>query len=303
MTERPTFNPESRPDPIPDKGFAEQWSNPETLDFDGEKVEVHDVRPEKEKTDVSVVFMPGWGTSPEVFKKDLKVLHENDRRVLAVDAPHGVEHQISTEEAEGLPDAELKKVAALIKTLDAKGVDKVDAVGTSEGGMVVTMAAWLYPERFRNLLLEYPTGMIGKDSLLALAVRFPKDMIKSQIDGMLDPERRAVHDQEMAGLKEATAGRASRKVVPAVKQVQAMATTQIHNMLRDIKKRGHRISIIHGAHDNVFPMDRVQKTTTTDMVDGFYSIKGKHGEWRTTKERHAYGRLAEHALEAMERKK
>jgi len=91
--------------------------------------------------------------------------------------------------------------------------------------------------------------------------------------------------------------------VPAVKQVQAMATTQIHNMLRDIKKRGHRISIIHGAHDNVFPMDRVQKTTTTDMVDGFYSIKGKHGEWRTTKERHAYGRLAEHALEAMERKK
>ena len=143
--------------------FAEQWEHPDRFHFEGTEVFAYDIKPEHEKTDIPVAFAQGFGGTPLMFKRDIDTLVEHERRVVAVDAMHGVPHNIPKEKKRDLPDAELRKVAALLDTLDAKNIDKVDGVGNSEGSMVLVLAAALSPERFRNLVLEQPTGLVGED--------------------------------------------------------------------------------------------------------------------------------------------
>jgi len=61
-----------------------------------------------------------------------------------------------------------------------------------------------------------------------------------------------------------------------------------------------KISIIHGVDDKFFPMERVQKMTTSKIVDGFYSVKGTHNEILLHQETHT--KLIGQVLDALEKK-
>jgi len=86
-------------------------------------------------------------------------------------------------------------------------------------------------------------------------------------------------------------------------EVRAIAKTQLPELLREIKKNGTKISVIHGADDDAFPMERVQKMVNSEIIDGFYSVKGSHAEVRTKEAKKAYTELARYALEKMSEKK
>jgi hypothetical protein len=79
-----------------------------------------------------------------------------------------------------------------------------------------------------------------------------------------------------------------------------MSTLRGQDLLRHIRQTGIRISIIHGVDDGTFPMDRVQGVVKSDMVDGFFSVKGRHGQFQL--EPDGYTRLADFALTAMDSK-
>ncbi len=280
--------------------FFEQWEHPDRFHFEGTEVFAYDIKPEHQKTDTPVAFLPGFGGTPLLFKKDIDMLVENERRVISIDALHGVPHQISKEERRDLPDAELRKVAALLNTLDAKDVKKVDGVGNSEGSMVLVLAAVLYPERFRNLVLEQPAGLMGEDTPLRLGARFETDIIKSEIEAARKKIPRPPHgitppQKEISDLS-------LKNLYLALQEIRAMAKTKLPELLIELKNRGIGISIIHGAHDRAFPMERVQKMVKANMIDGFYSVRGKHAEVRPEEEKQAYTELVEYALAAMERK-
>ena len=283
--------------PSPEQmGIQEAW-RPEKIKLPSGEIDVFDLKPEREKSAVPVIFIPGWGGTAGMFREDIEAFAQGGRRSLSIDAPRGIGHEIQAPE---MPQAQLRKVAALMETLDAKKIERVDAVGNSEGGMVVALAAKLYPNRFRNIVLEQPAGMIGPDYLLRLAAKFPLDIAKSYIDGVRKKELREPKKQaESRGSKPAALP--LREMPQAVREVSDMAKTQIHELLRDIRKKGIKISIIHGVDDNVFPMRDVQRMTKADMVNGFFSIKGKHAQWRSKEDRRRYAMLAEHALTAMEK--
>jgi pimeloyl-ACP methyl ester carboxylesterase len=280
--------------------FAEQWEHPDRFQFEDTEVFAYDIKPEHEKTDVPVAFAQGFSGTPLMFKKDIDKLVENERRVISVNAMHGVPHNIPEEKKRDLPDAELRKVAALLDTLDAKDIEKVDGVGNSEGSMVLVLAATLYPERFRNLVLEQPAGLIGEDTPLRLGARFETDIVTSEIKAARNKISRTPHG--ITPPKKESSDLSPKNFYLALQEIRAMANTKLPELLAELKSRGIGISIIHGAHDKAFPMERMQEMVKADMIDGFYSVRGSHAEVRPEQEKKAYTELAEYALATMEKR-
>ena len=272
--------------------LEQQFRARERIELPGGEIEIVDIKPDKQKTNVPVILGLGWGGEPEAYKNNILALAESGRRTIAVDAIHGID-----KDKGDLPDVELRKVAALIQTLDDKDIGKVDAVGYSEGGIYVTLAAMLYPEKFRNLVLVNPGGMIGKDKEVRLTAGFLKDLVKHFIDSVGDKEFLKRFTAFYGGMAKS----AAKDIVRAVQEISAISDSQIQDFLENIKEQGIGISIIHTVDDNAFPMDKMQKTIKPKHVDGFYSIQGAHGDFVIQAEK--YTHIVDQALDALENKK
>jgi pimeloyl-ACP methyl ester carboxylesterase len=276
-----------------------QYENKQKLELEGGDVEFIELDPDSKKTEVPVLFCPGWVTTSEVVKDNLLEFANQGRRTICVDATHGIDTEggtMSEEMIKDLPKAELRKVAALIQSMEEKGIDQVDAVAMSEGGIYLTIAATLYPEKFRNIVLVDPGGMSGDDDFKELAGRFSKDWFYEKLKGLLDPKViRKIIKKDLVGGKNLASN-----ISQSIKEVEAVSNTQIPELLKDLKSVGKGISIIHGVDDKAFPMERIQEMTNTDQVDGFYSVKGSHNQF--VLEPGVYTRLADQALDALEKK-
>lgn len=276
------------------RSFEEKFANRQKIELLGGAIEVVDVMPERLKTEVPVVFAPGWGETPETFKDSIKIMAELERRVLSLEHSRGGK----TEE---LPQTEysadeLRKALALIEILEAKGIDRADVIAHSEGAINSVIAAALHPEKFRNMVLVGPGGLIGPDKFPKLAGRFSLKLINNTINAIVEPER-------MTALLRG--GRESLKYVvknPAksLKEAVAISESEIHETLKDLREQGIGVAVIHGVDDPVFPMDRMQDIVERDQIDGFYSVKGAHDEIWVHPEK--YVALADQALDALERK-
>jgi pimeloyl-ACP methyl ester carboxylesterase len=275
--------------------FEEQWANPVEIKIGNKTIPVQDIFPEKLKTEVPMIIGMGWSETPDAHKGNIKIMSDLGRRVISPEAPHGVE----TEARENYPTIELRKMAALIETLEAQGVEKADLVGRSEGAIFSVMAAYLYPERFRNLVLINPAGMIGEDNVGRLAVGFSGDLVKQIINeskkkkadtGKADAE--ATLDA-LGGVKTL-----AKDPLRAIQSIFAISNSDIREMLIAIRKKGIGISVIAGVNDGAFPMEKMQEALGLEHVDGFYSTTGSHNSYFL--DRGPYSRLIDNALDALE---
>lgn len=286
--------------------YAERFKHPEVLEIEGGTVEVVDLQPppERLKTPVPLIVMPGWLGNVEVWEKTAVMMVKEGRRVIVVAAPHGVE---TGREDPTIPQAELRKAASFMRILDAKGIEKADVLTHSEGGVFMTAAALENPDRVRTLLYNAPVGLIGEDGFWKLAWRFFNDMAKetSEIKGGKGGEERAA--QALTGQK--AGGKAlfkwpepgtpgithGKAALQALKEVIAMAKSQTQNNIRALHEAGVKIIIMHPVGDRVSPMSRMVGTpeldeegkmipteedrikvegaiVKADMVDGFLSV-------------------------------
>lgn len=285
-------------DPAIRRSLERRLQKKESVNIDGTVLEVIDLHPETPKSDVPVLLAPGWAPSLKVFRENMLTLARLGRRVIAIDAPHG----IPTERIEGLSDPEARKSAAILHVLQAKGIGKVDVIGHSEAGLYVTAAALQRPDQFRNIVLVDPAGIIGEDRLEKLSARFIGDITRQVRDAVWNLFR-GDHRRTSRTLRALHEGGKPIRSSPrqSFKEVQVIASTQIQDRLRKLKEMGKGISVIHAVDDGAFPMPRVQGTITSQHTDGFYAMKGTHNEFfldpiRTTE-------LAEHALTSLERAK
>lgn len=273
--------------------LEEQYNNPEIVEIDGQKLEIIDLKPPTLKTEVPLVIVPGWSATAKVLRENIIILAKLGRRVIVISAPHGIE----TEDTENYPLAELRKTAALLWGIKHKGFNKVDAVSHSEAGVFLAIGAMENSDKFRNLIFVSPAGMIGRDTLARLTRDFTSDIIGQTVKGLFREPRRL--------------GKISRSFWEATKavlddpkktweEIKSMVNYQIPDLLAELKKQGHGISIIHGVSDKTFPMDRVQKLTNRGIVDGFVSVKGSHNEMYLKP--HPFTEWVDHLLDAMEKK-
>ncbi len=299
-----------------------QFEKPELLDIAGHQVRVLDIRPQEAKTEVPVIMAPGYGTlSPEDNKVNILEMARQKRRTIFVDEPRGVDGVLK----QGQPEEQklagekvdrffLRQAETALAVLDKKGIARVDAVGHSEGCLYLVVAASMHPERFRDLVLFDPAGMVGDDSSVALAYRFLKENIAEMLE--IDKRRK---NGELSAAAAAQAKKGDEDFIAylqadmpeSLEEIRAIATQQTRALLKRAHDNGVMMTIIHGVDDDVFPMERVQKQLSrTDaekkdgedlIVDGFYSVKGRHDEFLLNPER--YTRMADEALTALEEKR
>lgn len=272
--------------------------------YAGGAMEIIDVKPEEAKTETPTFWLGGWGTTTAVSEENIINLAERGRRTLAVDAPHGIESaaipESATERAREMPDIELRKVAALLRALDEKGIEQTDVVAHSEGAIYGVMAVLLRPEKFRNMVLVDPAGMVGEDTTGRLVKGAALDIC---LQTARIYKKLLTQEGFKAFQQSNTAAKAVMQVFASnprrtVESVGVIAETQIHELLKTLKDLGVKISIVHGVDDKFFPMERVQKQTTPEMVDGFYSVQGTHNQLYLHPEK--YTLLVDNALDALE---
>ncbi len=286
--------------------LLEQFEHPGKVEVYGGEMEVVDINPEQPKTETPTVFLGGYLTSTESNKGAILKLAGSQRRTLSINEPHGIEpeniHEATEIENKMIPNIEFRKVAALLKMIDEKGLDQVDLVAHSEGAIYGAWAAILRPERIRNIVLVDPAGMIGEDSAsriikgTAVDIAIQTSRIWKKIKENPEEGKEAKRRADQVG-KEALKSFA-KDPKRSIEAIGAITDSQIEDLLLQIRELGIHISIIHGVDDKYFSMDRVQKVTKEPMIDGFYSVQGTHNDIAHYPEK--YAGLVDKALDALE---
>ena len=217
-------------------------------------------------------------------------------------APHGID----TDPDFGTGDktyaaAELRKAAAMLRTLEEKGVEQMDIVAHSESAIWTLIVATMHPEKIRNVVLIDPAGLIDKDSTPRLATSFCLDIVQGALNKEKLPRpkvERGVQPgspTDLFGALKNMAGDPMR----SLKEVLALRDADIRDILENLKAQGKHIAIVQGARDVIFPMERMNKIVNTKQVDGFYSVYDAHNEINSNPE--AYIHVIDHALDALEK--
>ncbi len=278
------------------KSFEEQFHNRQEIESLGGKVEVVDVTPESLKTEVPVIFAPGWGETPETFKDSIQAMTDLNRRVLSLEHARGGGNIDLGELKNEYSADELRKAFALLDVLAEKDINKADVIAHSEGAINTVIAAAFQPERFRSIVFVGPAGLIGEDKFPQLAGRFSLKLIQNALTALLEPAK--IGQMAQAGLE--TTKYILKNPTASLKEAVAISNSDIHETLKELHEKGIGTAIIHGVDDPVFPMDKMQEVVNREQVDGFYSVKGGHDEIWAHPEK--YVALAEQALEALAKK-
>ena len=275
--------------------FEKQWVNPEKIQVGKRVIEVEDIKPEKQKTDVPMIVGLGWSETPEVNKGNIRVYVEKGRRIISPDTPHGVDALPQ----ENYPTIELRKMTALVKTIEEKEIDKVDIVAHSEGAIFSVMAAYFYPEKFRSLVVINPAGMIGEDNVVRLGVGFSADLVGQIITEA--KKEKPNEGQTAGGSLDALGGIKVLAKNPraSIESVFAMANSDLRDMLISIKEKGVKVAVVAAVDDKAFPMEKIQETLGLEHIDGFYSVKGTHNSYLLDPK--PYSSLIDNALDDLEK--
>lgn len=261
------------------QSFEAQFALREHFDVAGGNAEVIDIKPEKIKDKVPVLWAPAWGLNVDVYKRSLEELSEQERRVVSLTHPRkggDLESRSSEEELEKYPKEELRKAYNIIEIIEGKKIDKIDAIAHSEGGVNITIAATLRPDLFRNIVYYAPAGMIGKDKFIRL------------LQGFAGQGKRAesIKDYPVSEDEKETGAAAAKSAVEylvsnplrAYKEVKEIADSQIHEMLTYLHEKGIGIVVMTPEDDPVFPQKLViDQMTKSNMMDLCVTTKGGHG--------------------------
>ncbi|MFA5714279.1 MAG: alpha/beta hydrolase [Candidatus Paceibacterota bacterium] len=254
--------------------------------------EIVKVNSEKAKDEVPVFFSPGWGTR-EVPKSITSTIANEGRNVISTVFSREEILKDSGEEGD-IPAAEMQKALAIIDIINKEGIDKVDAVGHSEGGLNLAIAACLYPEKFRNIIFVASAGMIGKDSYLDLVKRFAIDEGREEMKNSNNPNvnlNKSIKDILKHILMNPSLTH---------KEIKAMTKIDFFKMTKYLKEQGVGVGLVCGANDKVFPMEEVIKNANQGNIDAFISTKANHGSLVFDEK---YPLLAENLLDNMAKRK
>ena len=287
---------------ISEKGgsFEAQFAHKERYSIQGATVESVDIRPEHPKTDVPVLVAPGFAATMDSFKPGMKVLVDRERRVISFDHPRkgGTIPDVAGTAVEKHAPEELRKAHTILGIIDQKGMEQIDVIAHSEAAINVCIAAMLHPEKFRNIVLYAPAGLIGNDTLFRL--------IKGVMTHPKRPESMAefpvteAEEEYLESTKHIGPKYQKENPLRAAKEVLAISRARIDDMIGYLREHGIKIVVIAAVDDTFFPMDAMQKNIKAHSLDGFLSVRGGHMQIQVHPEQ--YIGAAESMITALEEK-
>lgn len=306
--------------------IIEQLHNPERIKIGKDEISIYEATPNAEnlKTDIPVVFGSGLLQDGEKQRELMFQLAKLGRRSVSFSTLHGIEkHKINPELTKEFPEAEIRKLAALITTLDKKEIEKVDYVGHSEGGIYGLMAAAVFPEKFRSIIIDSPIIIKKGDTPLKLIKRFLTDLASNVAQDMKKDKPKWV---EKIGQKPGVAGDIydspwSKSVQEMRRQtgtdrkpseykqkfsfkklwgeINAIANSNMEELLPRLKNQGVNVVISYGVDDKTTPGEDIQDAINPKNISGLYSMKGGHSTiyWAPKK----YANLIDHTFSSLEK--
>ena len=276
-----------------------------------EGVKIIEISPEKEKFERPVFFAPGWGGEASIPDDALEELAKEGRHVLSMSFDQKIDNDIELPENPLIKETqavEMQKAITINQILEKKDVEEVDLIAYSEGSINALLAAVMNPEKFKNIILLEPAGMIGKKSAYKTVFDFIKESVSSSKNFLLNDGDKGNLVKLISDVVKHVA--TSPKL--AGQGVEAISKSDIYDMLEYLKSQGMKISIIHGADEQMFPMKDVQDEVSrkskergdklsNTSIDGFYSVEGGHTSILSHPEK--YSKLINTALIALENKR
>jgi len=264
--------------------FEQQFKTRDKLAFPEGKITVVDIAPRVLTDETPVLLAPGWSENYDTYRKTLAVGFKKGRRILTVGYSGG-NGETSTDGE--YTEEELRKAQLLLKTLEQKGIERVDVIAHSEGAINSLIAALMNPGQFRNIILDKPAGFIGKDTKAALAGRFIKLLLQEAIARpilLTDPT-----NSIRAGAR--TARYIAENPQRVLKEMDALTSADITEMIKMLSGQGVKFSVISGVDDPLFPVRRqiknMRESGNVPPIIGYYSVVGGHNKLSIDAKRHA----------------
>ena len=261
--------------------FEAQFFAREKFETAGGTVEVVDVRSEKPNTEIPTFLAPGWAMTIDVYKTLAEKLVEEKGRFISINylSLGGEMEGIPKEDIERYSSIEINKALSVLDVLEQKDIEKIDVLAHSEGAINICIAAVLHPEKFRNIILYNPAGMMKDNTFTALLKRIndisssPETLAKMKEEMNLpESKKEAVPVWVREMLKYI-----AKNPVRSAKEALNISQSQIYDLIRYLHEQGIGISIMSGVDDPLFPPEKMQEFAKADMLDGFASIRGDHG--------------------------
>lgn len=264
------FNPEA-PQEV---HFEQEFAKKEVIQTTGGRTEIVDIKPVFQKDTVPIILAPGWGETLQTHKKTLQIIHDGSRRVLSLKHPR-IAKNVTGEEP-SYPMAEIRKMQALIGVISQKKLEKVDVIAHSEGAIYAIIAATLHPDKFRNIVLVSPGGLIGED-------KFHKLVGRMLVSAFHDITQAMENSHEKGLLTNAAIEMAryfAKNPTRAVEELYAIAQSDILEMVKNLHESGIGISVFAEVDDPIFPISRITEILrdSKGAIDGFYSVKEGHNK-------------------------
>jgi len=296
-----------RPSPVPaDRGEAprsidEQLRHMESIPVLDGKVDYTEVRPEQPRSEVPIMMAPGWGGDvAHSFKEGMRTFAERGRTSIAIEHPQTVKQvpeRMPKDLAESNPIEEVRKAAAMLEFIDAKGFEKVDVLAHSEGAIYTLLAATVAPEKFRSIVISNPAGMVGKDNLLKFVLRSMRGVGEP---GTAFPgeKYKTPKELEKGG---GVLGYVLSRPREALGDFVAITKSDVFRLLKGLHEKDVRIAVMAAVEDKMFQMRDLQKAFGKGgEIDGFLSVRGGHTE--ILDHPHEYAAAAESLFGSLEKK-
>jgi pimeloyl-ACP methyl ester carboxylesterase len=276
-----------------EQALFEQFNHPEKFELNGMIIKVVDIQPQKLKTNIPTIVVPGFSATPDTLKDLILQTALAGRRVISAYAPHGISLKTKNKDV-NLPEAEMRKLELLLQLISVKNFSRVNVIANSEGAIAVTTAATLYPDKFANIILIDPAGLIGDDNFFQLAKR---KMADAEAEELFLPKFKKVRYPA----SKIDAIESFLINIPAsLKEIHAIAHSDITENLKKIHEAGIGLKIIHGIDDKIFPLEKVRAMIDEKTLCCLQEVEGSHNMIYSFE---PYGRQAEQALTDLEQKK
>lgn len=225
--------------------------------------------PEDLRYEVPVIFAPGWSEGMVSFRRPQEVMSRFGRQSVIFEHPRRGGKEIASPD---YPKAEMLKALALLDVIDQTGQEKVDVVAHSEGAIYTIIAARLNPDRFRNIVLVAPAGLIGRDTFPRLMGRFSKKIFRNLRQASLDLKVR----KDILRAHLSAVAYVGNNIVRALNEARAISKLEIAEDLDWLRDKGIGIGVIQYQNDAAFPATRMQERLAGERVDRLIGIDGLH---------------------------
>jgi pimeloyl-ACP methyl ester carboxylesterase len=244
--------------------FESQVDNLKSVDSHGGQAHFEYFRPEVlREGSVPVLIAGGWSEGTQSLRDTAEEAYKEGREVILVD--HARSGGLKAGETDYNPEV-AHKSRTLLNIINELRLEKVDVIAHSEGSLNAVLAATQQPEKFRNIILVAPAGLIGEDSIPRLIGRFVPKIARGMTKDMKEIKQRDPESAKRFAKSGPTYMRSN--IRKGLREVGAIAHTQIDGQLDDLRSAGIHIGVLQSHRDSGFPDKRIYKHIVLQEADG-----------------------------------